>query len=112
VRPPTSAGLSDEPPEHLHREIEVRDDPISGGSHSDRRPNSAAEQALGVNPNRADDGRLRFDCHQTRLAEHDPAPANVDQGVGGTQIDRYVGMGSHSVLEAPEMNLPWRPKNH
>ena len=53
-------------------------------------PGRAAEHALGLDADGVDLARELVDRDHARLGEHDPAPAHVDERVGGAEIDRHV----------------------
>ena len=53
-------------------------------------PGVRPEHPLGLDPDRMDLAGPRVDGHDARLGQHDPAPAHVNERVGGAEIDRHV----------------------
>ncbi len=53
-------------------------------------PGRAAEHPLRLEPDGVDVARRLVDRHHRGLAEHDAAPAHVDERVGRAEIDRHV----------------------
>ena len=53
-------------------------------------PGRAAEHALGLDPDRVHLTGARVDRDDARLGQHDAAPADVDERVGGAEIDGHV----------------------
>jgi hypothetical protein len=91
--PAVAPHLLDEVLEHVLGDAEVGDHAVlertDGGDVAGR----AAEHALGVVADRLDHlvaARLLADRDDRRLVEHDAATADVDQRVGGPEVDRDV----------------------
>jgi hypothetical protein len=82
--------LLDEVAEHLFGDVEVGDHTILERSDGLDRAGRAAEHALGLDPHGVDLAGAGVHCDDARLAEHDAAPAHVDQGVGRAEVDRHV----------------------
>src|SRR5262249_24623349 len=70
--------------------VEVGDHAVLQRPDRADRPWRAAEHALGLEPHRVDVAGGLVDRDDGRLAEHDPAPADVHERVRGAQIDRHV----------------------
>ena len=64
--------------------------PSFSGRMAEIVPGRAAEHPLGLDPDGVDLAGARVDRDDARLGEHDPAPAHVDERVGGAEIDRHV----------------------
>src|SRR3954452_23740584 len=90
VRPAVLVHLLDEVAEHLLGDVEVGDHTILERSDGLDRAGRAPEHALGLDPDGVDLAGARVDRDDARLAEHDAAPAHVDQGVGRAEGDRHV----------------------
>jgi hypothetical protein len=73
--------------EHLLGDIEVGDDAILHRPDGDDALRRATEHALGLEPDALDLLRLPIDRDDGGLVEHDPFVLDVDQGVGGAEVD-------------------------
>ena len=82
--------LLDEVPEHLLGDVEVGDHAVLERPDRADRPGRAPEHPLGLEPDRVDVAGRLVDRDDRRLAEHDPAPAHVDERVRGAEVDRHV----------------------
>ena len=88
--PAAVVGLADEVAEHGFRHFEIGDDAGLHGADGDDVAGSAAEHALGLLADGEHAVGALLDGHDGGLAEHDAAVLDVDQGVGGTQIDADI----------------------
>ena len=90
VGPAVLMHLLDEVPEHLLGDLEVGDHAVLQRPDRLDRPGRAPQHPLGLDPDRVDLAAARVDRDDARLRQHDSAPADVDQRVGGAEIDRHV----------------------
>ena len=90
VRPAVLVHLLDEVAQHLLGHVEVGDHAVLQRADRGDGPRRAAEHALGLDPDRVHLAGLRVDRDHGRLPEHDAAAADVDQGVGGAEVDGHV----------------------
>src|SRR5919204_477412 len=90
VRPPVLVHLLDEVAQHLLGHVEVGDDAVLQRADGRDRARRAAEHALGLDADGVHLAGARVDRDHAGLGEHDAAAADVDEGVGGPEIDRHV----------------------
>src|SRR4029453_5388944 len=93
--------LLDEVAQHLLGGVEGGDDPgpEGGGGHDVGR--GTADHRLGLGADGQDGVVLVVDGDHRGLVEHDPAAADVDQGVGGAEVDGHVAAEeAEGVLQA------------
>jgi hypothetical protein len=90
VRPAVLVHLLDEVPEHLLGHVEVRDDAVLQRADRLDRAGRAAQHPLRLDADGVHLGGARVDRDDGRLGQHDPAAADVDERVGGTEIDGHV----------------------
>ena len=90
VREAVLVHLLDEVAEHLLRHVEVGDDAVLQRADRGDRPRRAAEHPLRLDAHRMHLARALVDRDDGRLGEHDAAPADVDEGVRGAEVDRHV----------------------
>src|SRR3546814_10373106 len=95
--------LADKVLDHLLGDFEIRDDAVAQRPDRHDVAGRAAEHHLGLVADR-EDLLLALDFgdgDDRGLVEDDPAALDVDQGVGGAQIDRHVG-GQHAKKRSEE----------
>ena len=80
----------DEVLDHLLGDVEVADDAVAERPDRDDARRRPADHPLRLRPDRQDALRLGVDRDDRRLAHDDPAVADVDQGVGGPEVDPDV----------------------
>ena len=90
VGPLVLVHLADEVAQHLLGDLEVGDDAVFERADGADRAGRAAEHALGFGADRVDFAGAVVDSDDGRLGEHDAAAANVDEGVGGAEVDGDV----------------------
>ena len=90
ISPTRSWTLLDEVLDHLLGHVEVADDAVAERPDRDDVGRRPADHPLRLGPDREDPLRLRVDRDDRRLAHHDPAVADVDQRVGGPEVDPDV----------------------
>jgi hypothetical protein len=90
--------------EHLLRHVEVGDHAVLHGADGEDALGRAAEHALGLQPDALDLLRLAVDRHHRGLVQHDALALDVDQGVGGAEVDgdRVGGEERARPLEGPD----------
>ena len=76
--------------EHRLSHFVVGDDPVAERTDRDDVARSAAEHALGVIPDSEHEIGARLHRHDGRFAEDDSMILDIDQGIGGTEIDADV----------------------
>ena len=82
--------LLDEVTEHLLRDVEVGDHAVLERADRGDRAGRAPEHPLRLDADRMHLARALVDRDDGRLGEHDAAPADVDEGVGGAEVDGHV----------------------
>ena len=87
---PRRAHLVDEPAQHPLGLVGVGDDAVAQRADGADGARRAAEHLLGAAARGDEPSGADLDGHDRRLLEDDPAPADVDQGVGGAEVDREV----------------------
>ena len=90
VREAVLVHLLDEVPEHLLGHVEVRDDAVLERPDRRDRARRPAEHSLRLDADGVDIACPLVDRDDGRLRENDPPPADVDQGVGGAEVDSHV----------------------
>ena len=88
--------LLDEVPEHLLGDVEVGDDAVLQRPDRRDRPGRPAEHALRLDSDRVHFSGALVDRDHRRLGEHDSAPADVDERVGGAEVDGHVAAAEAS----------------
>ena len=83
-------GLVDEVAQHRLGDLEVGDDAVLERPDGDDVARRAAEHALGLAADGQDPLRVLLDGHDGGLDEHDPAAADRDERVGGTEVHGHV----------------------
>src|SRR5215207_4522183 len=101
VRPAILVHLLDEVAEHLLGHVKVRDHPVLEGTDRLDRPGGPAEHPLRLDADGVHLGGARVDGHYGRLREYDPAPAHVDERVGGPEVNGHVA-AAHTCEVAEE----------
>jgi hypothetical protein len=94
--------LLDEVLQHLLGDVEVRDHTVAHGPDRLNRLRRAPDHPFGFFAEGLDLGpaaALLAHGNDGRLVEHDPFVADVDQGVGGAEVDRQIS-GEQSPKEA------------
>ena len=100
VRKAVLVHLLDEVAEHLLGDVEVGDHAVLQRADRGDRPGRAAEHPLRLDPDRVHLAGALVDRDDGRLGEHDPAPADVDERVGGAEVDGHVAAAeSGQVIE-------------
>src|SRR5215217_6836365 len=93
--------LVDEVAEHLLGGVEVGDDPVLERADGHDVAGGPADHRLGLGADGQDGVVLGVDGHDRGLVEHDPAAADVDEGVGGSEVDGHVAAEeAEGVLQA------------
>ena len=87
--------------QHLLGDVEVGDDAVLERAHGADGGRRAAQHALGLGADGVDLAGAMVDGDHRRLGEHDAAAAEIDEGVGGTEVDRHVA-GAEARHEAEE----------
>ena len=82
--------LLDEVAQHLLGDVEVGDDAVLERPDRGDRARRAPEHALRLDPDRVHVAGALIDRDDRRLGEHDAAAADVDERVGGAEIDGHV----------------------
>jgi hypothetical protein len=82
--------LLDEVAEHLLRDVEIGDDAVFQRPDRRDRPRRAAEHPLRLDADGVDLARALVDRDHGGLGKDDSAPTDVDERVGGTEIDRHL----------------------
>ena len=82
--------LLDEVAEHLLGHVEVGDHAVLERPDRLDRARGAAEHPLRLHADRVDLAGARVDRDDARLGEHDAAAADVDERVGGAEVDGHV----------------------
>ena len=82
--------LLDEVAEHPLGGVEVGDDAVLERTDRDDVAGRTADHLLGLGAHGEDAAGVLVDRDDRRLVEHDAAPADVDQGVGGAEVDGHV----------------------
>ena len=77
-------------PQHLLGHLEVVDHAVFERPDRTDGAGGAAEHALGLGAHGVDFACALVDGHDRRLGQHDAAAANVDERVGGTEVDGDV----------------------
>jgi hypothetical protein len=91
----------DEVAQHLLGGVEVGDDPVLEGADGHDVARGAPDHRLGLGADGQDGVVLGVDGHHRRLVEHDSAAADVDEGVGGPEVDGHVAAEeAEGVLQA------------
>ena len=82
--------LLDEVPKHLLGDVEVGDDAVFERPDRGDSPWRAPEHPLRLDADRVHLPGPLVDGDDRRLREHDAAPADVDEGVRGAEVDGHV----------------------
>ena len=84
--------LVDEVLDHLLGDVDVGDDAVAKRADRLDLVGGLAHHQLGIVADGLDalDAVDRLDRHHRRFVEDDPAASDIDQGVGGTEVDRHV----------------------
>ena len=82
--------LLDEVAEHLLGDVEVGDDAVLERPDRGDRPGRAPEHPLRLGADRVHLAGALVDRDDRRLAEDDPAAADVDERVGGSEVHGHV----------------------
>ena len=82
--------LTDEVTQHLLGHLEVVDHAVLERPDGADRAGRAAQHALGLAAHGVNFAGAVVDSDDRRLGEHDAAAADVDEGVGGAQVDGDV----------------------
>ena len=82
--------LLDEVAEHLLGDVEVGDHAVLQRADRGDRPGRAAEHPLRLDADRVHLAGALVDRDHGRLGEHDAAAADVDERVGGPEVDGHV----------------------
>ena len=90
ISPTRSWTRFDEVLDHLLGHVEVADDAVAQRPDRDDVGRRPADHPLGLGADGQDPLGLGVDRHDRRLAHDDPAIADVDQGVGGPEVDPDV----------------------
>ena len=64
--------------------------PVNRPSRSGPRKRPPADHPFRLDTDRNDLAGIGIECHHRRLIQRDPPPADVHQGVRGTEVDRHV----------------------
>ena len=91
--------------DHLLGDVEVADDAVAQGPDGDDVGRRPADHPLGLRADGQDAPGLGVDRDDGRFAHHDPAVADVDQGVGGPEVDPDVA--GEDPEEAVEHDAEW-----
>ena len=85
--------LADEMLDHLFRDFEIGDDAVPQGSDGFDVAGCTAEHQLGLVADRQNllAAALIDNSDHRRFIENDAACLDVDQSVGGSEIDRHIG---------------------
>ena len=110
VAPLAGIGLADEVAQHLLGDLEVGDHTVLERADGADRAGRAAEHALGLGTDGVDLAGAVVDGDDGRLGEHDAAAADIDEGVGGAQVDGDVvcAQAREEVEETDELLLSVR----
>ena len=107
VREAVLVHLLDEVAEHLLGDVEVGDHAVLQRADRGDRPGRAAEHPLRLDPDRVHLAGALVDRDDGRLGEHDPAAADVDERVGGAEVDGHVAAAeSGQVIEETHGEAP------
>jgi len=87
---PAVDHLADEVAQHLLGDLEVGDHPVSERSGGGDRRGGATDHPLGLGADGVDLAGGQVGGHHRGLGDDYPPPADVDQRVGGAEIDRHV----------------------
>jgi len=90
VGEPALVHLLDEVAEHLLGHVEVGDDAVLERADRRDRARRAPEHPLRLDADRVHLAGALVDRDHGRLGEHDPATADVDERVGGAEVDSHV----------------------
>ena len=90
IVPDPVVDLVDEVLDHLLGHVEVADDAVAQRPDRDDVGRRPADHPLGLGADGQDPLGLGVDGHDGRLAHDDPAVADVDQRVGGPEVDPDV----------------------
>src|SRR5919109_3151494 len=90
MRPAVLVHLLDEVAQHLLGDVEVGDDAVLQRPDGLDRPGRAAEHALGLDADGVHLAGARVDRHDRWLGQHDAAPADVHERVGGAEVYGHV----------------------
>ena len=90
VREPVLVHLLDEVAQHLLGDVEVGDHAVLERPDRRDRAGRAAEHPLRLDADRVHLAGALVDRDHRRLAEHDPAPAHVDERVRRAQVHGHV----------------------
>jgi len=93
----------EEEPQHLLGDVEVGDHAVLERSHREDPIGGAAQHALRLEPDPLDLAGGFLDRDDGGLVQDDPLALDVDQGVGGAEIDGNL------ICRAPGTELPIRP---
>jgi hypothetical protein len=96
--------------QHLFGDVEIGDHAVFERPDGADGTGRAAEHALGFGTHRVDLARTVVDSDDGRLGEHDPAAADIDECVGGTEVDGDVARAeaSEEVEETDDLLLSIR----
>jgi hypothetical protein len=87
---PAPVHLLDEVAQHPLGDIEVGDDPVLQRPDRDDVPRRPADHPFCLDADRNDLAGIGVERHHRRFIQRDPPPADVHQGVRGTEVDRHV----------------------
>ena len=90
VREAVLVHLLDEVAQHLLGDVEVGDDAVLQRPDRRDRARRAPEHPLRLDADGVDVARALVDRDDGRLGEHDAAAADVDERVGGAEVDGHV----------------------
>ena len=100
--------LLDEVAQHSLGGVEVCDDTVLQRTDRDDVSGRTANHLLGVCADCEDAAGVLVDRDNRRLVQHDAAAADIDKGVGGSEVDRHVTADKRHVAHEEEASLPRR----
>jgi hypothetical protein len=108
LEPAAALRLGDEMLDHLLGDFNVGHDPVAQRSDGADIVGRLAEHQLGIVPDCADPLRPvdRLQRDDGRFRQDDALPANVDDGVGRTQVDSQVRRGEPEKIHHCQENPP------
>ena len=82
--------LLDEVAQHPLGDVEVGDDTVLQRPDRHDVARRPADHPFRLDTDRDDLAGIGIECHHRRFIQRDPPPADVHQGVRGTEVDRHV----------------------
>ena len=93
--------LLDEIAEHLLADVEVCDDAVLEGAGGLDVAGCAADHPLGLGAHRQQGAGQDVDGDHRRLVQHDALAPDVDEGVGGAQVDGDIASPEDRAASSP-----------